>query len=97
MILFTGVAGSAKSTLKQWDIIIPNELIQHDLDARPIFNKYVIPALSKAKISIPNELIDSAENSLKEAIIKKFHIDNNLNFLKENNDLVKTGSTIVQK
>jgi len=71
MILFTGVAGSAKSILKQWDIVIPNRLIQHDLDARPIFNKYVIPAIRKAKISIPNEWIDWAKNSIKEAKMDK--------------------------
>ena len=36
--------------LNQWDIIIPSELIQHDMDARPIYAKYVIPALNKSRI-----------------------------------------------
>ena len=40
---------------------IPDQLIQHDMDARPIFDKYIIPALKKAKISVPNEWIDWAE------------------------------------
>ena len=71
MLLFTGVAGSAKSILKQWDIVIPDQLIQHDMDARPIFDKYIIPALKKAKISVPNEWIVWAENSLKEAFMNK--------------------------
>ena len=37
-IFFTGVAGAINSNLKQWDIVVPYELIQHDLDARPLFN-----------------------------------------------------------
>ena len=47
LILFTGVAGSLCSELNQWDIIIPNEVIQHDLDARPIFKQFYIPSLNK--------------------------------------------------
>ena len=35
LIIFTGVAGSGKASLKQWDIVIANEVIQHDMDARP--------------------------------------------------------------
>ena len=66
-MLFTGVAGSAKSILKQWDIVIPNQLIQYDLDARPIFDKY--NSRKEVKISIPNEWIDWTENSLKEALM----------------------------
>ena len=41
-IFFTGVAGAINSKLKQWDIIIPHKLIQHDMDARPIFEKLKI-------------------------------------------------------
>ena len=49
-IFFTGVAGAVNSKLKQWDIIIPYELIQHDMDARPLFKKYEIPALKTIRI-----------------------------------------------
>ena len=45
ILLFTGVAGAIDKKLKQWDIVIPYELIQHDMDARPLFKKYEIPAL----------------------------------------------------
>ena len=44
-VIFTGVAGAINSKLKQWDIIIPHKLIQHDMDARPLFKRYEIPAL----------------------------------------------------
>ena len=50
LIIFTGVAGAANKSLNQWDIVIANEVIQHDMDARPIFEKYVLPPLKKAKL-----------------------------------------------
>ena len=33
LIIFTGVAGSAKKVINQWDVVIL--VIQHDMDARP--------------------------------------------------------------
>ena len=47
LVLFTGVAGGIQKDLKQWDIIIAKELIQFDMDATPLYKKYVIPSLNK--------------------------------------------------
>ena len=44
LMIFTGVAGAVNNKLKQWDIVIADSLIQHDMDARPIYDKFVIPA-----------------------------------------------------
>ena len=41
--IFTGVAGAVDAKLKKWDVIIADSVIQHDMDARPIFDKYVAP------------------------------------------------------
>ena len=41
-LFFFGVAGAINTNLKQWDIILSKKLVQHDMDARPIFKKYVI-------------------------------------------------------
>ena len=48
LILFTGVAGAVDVNLKQWDIVIANALIQHDMNAAPLFDKFVIPSLKKS-------------------------------------------------
>lgn len=48
LILFFGVAGSVQENLRQWDIILASGVIQHDLDARPLFDRYTIPALKKS-------------------------------------------------
>ena len=50
LLIFTGVAGAANCNFNQWDIVVPDELIQHDMDARPLYEKHVIPALKEAKI-----------------------------------------------
>lgn len=49
-ILFTGVAGALDHTLKLGDIIIGEYLYQHDLDARPFFDRHEIPLLGVSAI-----------------------------------------------
>ena len=68
LIIFTGVAGAANKNLNQWDIVIANEVIQHDMDARPIFEKFVLPPLKKAKLESDNFLKNWIFNSLKKSI-----------------------------
>ena len=44
-IIFCGVCGGASGELNIGDIIIGSKLVQHDIDARPIFAKYQVPPL----------------------------------------------------
>ena len=66
LILFTGVAGAVCSKLNQWDVILPNALMQHDMDATPIFEKYVIPAINKKYIEPKKEIHNWIYQILKE-------------------------------
>ena len=66
--LFTGVAGAVDKKLKQWDIILSQEVIQHDMDARPLFDKYVIPAIKSDKISPRVDVLNIIFNSLKKEL-----------------------------
>ena len=52
LLIFTGVAGAIDKSLNQWDIVIANSFVQHDMDARPLFNKFVIPNLNLDKIKL---------------------------------------------
>jgi len=76
LIIFTGVAGAANNNLSQWDIVIANEIIQHDMDARPIFEKFVLPPLNKAKLEsdtfLINWIYDSLSKSIKNGNLNKF-------------------------
>ncbi len=64
LIIFTGVAGAANNNLSQWDIVIAEEVIQHDMDARPIFKKFVLPPLNKARLKSENFFKDWIFSSL---------------------------------
>ena len=91
LLLFTGVAGSAISKINQWDIIIPNELVQHDMDARPFFKKHVIPALKKSRINAMQNWVQWATEVLRESISKKEIKP----FKKVSNGLIATGDKFI--
>ena len=42
-ILFTGVAGSGDDSVRVGDIVIAESLVQHDMDASPLFPRYEVP------------------------------------------------------
>jgi adenosylhomocysteine nucleosidase len=42
-ILFTGVAGSGDHSVRVGDIVVAENLVQHDMDASPLFPRYEVP------------------------------------------------------
>ena len=69
--IFTGVAGAVDPKLKKWDIILADSLIQHDMDSRPIFDKFVIPALKNKKITPNIDFLDKTFNGLDKELKKQ--------------------------
>jgi adenosylhomocysteine nucleosidase len=55
-ILFTGVAGGLSSSVNVGDIVVGGDLYQHDMDARPLFERHVIPLLGRSFLSTPQQL-----------------------------------------
>ncbi|GAB1309412.1 5'-methylthioadenosine/adenosylhomocysteine nucleosidase [Urechidicola sp. KH5] len=61
-IIFTGVAGAIKPHLNIGDVIIGTKLYQHDLDARPFYQKFEVPILKEKYFGTvnPSSFMDSA-------------------------------------
>jgi adenosylhomocysteine nucleosidase len=47
-VIFTGVAGALDTSLRVGDIVVARRLVQHDMDASPIFPALEIPLLGRS-------------------------------------------------
>ncbi len=88
LLIFTGVAGAADNNLNQWDIVVGDALIQHDMDASPIFPKYVIPNINKSLFKPKKEVLKWAFKSLKE-------LENKVCFKKIYGGTIATGDKFI--
>jgi adenosylhomocysteine nucleosidase len=61
-ILFIGVAGAAHPDLRLGDVVIATDLVQHDMDASalPMFQRFEIPLLGRARFPSPPDWIARA-------------------------------------
>lgn len=76
-LILTGVAGSADHKVYRGDVVIASELLQHDMDASPLFPKYEIPLRGKSKFQTETKfhtlLKQAAEQFSKENQQAKVH------------------------
>ncbi len=50
-LIFGGVAGGVEPDLAIGDIVVATDLVQHDMDASPLFPRYEVPLLGKARFA----------------------------------------------
>ena len=57
-LLFTGVAGGLGDGVQVGDVVIADTLLQHDLDARPLYPQYQVPDTGQAHFAADPGLSD---------------------------------------
>jgi adenosylhomocysteine nucleosidase len=61
-IWFTGIAGSVRPDVRVGDIVVASSLVHHDLDCRPLMERFEIPLLGMSRLPVDEVCSSIAES-----------------------------------
>jgi adenosylhomocysteine nucleosidase len=62
-LLFTGVAGGLGAGVKVGDVVLARELLQHDMDASPLFPRFEVPLTGRSRFAADLGLMDELRSA----------------------------------
>src|SRR5262249_7460445 len=88
-IVFTGVAGSADFGVRVGDVVVAESLVQHDIDASPLFPRFEVPLTGLSHLPSDRDL------SRKLATAAREFLENEANEPQLHRGLVDSGDQFI--